>query len=260
MRRYLGLLSYQGDNYFGYQIQNNQKTIQGVLESSISTVLRSNIKTKGSSRTDTGVHALCNSFHFDYDGSLPQMFLKRINGILPKDISLLEIREVDMEFHARFSATARHYQYIIYHRATASALMRGRATYAARPLDVNVMNSAAQNLVGEQDFSVFRAAGCQSKTPFRCINMASVSNYNGFIVLDIQANAFLQHMVRNITGALLEVGQGERNTDWINELIASKDRTQAGLTAAPDGLYMVGVEYPPDFSLPRCYESPMFLK
>ena len=90
--------------------------------------------------------------------------------------------------------------------------------------------------------------------------MASVRNYNGFIVLDIQANAFLQHMVRNISGSVLEVGQGERNTDWINELIASKDRTQAGLTAAPDGLYMVGVEYPPDFSLPRCYESPMFLK
>lgn len=256
-------IEYDGSAFNGWQKQSSARlnTIQSELERALSYIADSQIRTTCAGRTDAGVHATCQIVHFDSPTDRPERAWTRgVNSLLPPSVRVLWARHVDGQFHARFSATARHYQYIIYHRATASALMRGRATYAARPLDVNVMNSAAQNLVGEQDFSVFRAAGCQSKTPFRCINMASVSNYNGFIVLDIQANAFLQHMVRNITGALLEVGQGERNTDWINELIASKDRTQAGLTAAPDGLYMVGVEYPPDFSLPRCYESPMFLK
>ncbi len=256
-------VEYDGSAFNGWQKQSSPRfnTIQSELERALSDIADSHIKTTCAGRTDAGVHATCQIVHFDSPTDRPEKAWTRgVNSLLPPSIRVLWARQVDEQFHARFSATARHYQYIIYHRATASALMRGRATYMARPLDVKSMNSAAQNLLGEQDFSVFRAAGCQSKSPFRYINMASVSNHNGFIVFDIQANAFLQHMVRNITGALMEVGQGERDTDWINELIASKDRTQAGLTAAPDGLYMVGVEYPPDFSLPRCHETPMFLK
>ena len=256
-------IEYDGSMFNGWQKQSSPMldTVQSELERALSQIANTQITTICAGRTDAGVHATCQVAHFDSPIDRPEKAWTRgVNSLLPSSVRVLWARNVNQQFHARFSATARRYQYVFYQRKTASAIMKSRATHVVKPLDVNAMNRAAQYLLGEQDFSVFRAAGCQAKSPFRRITMAAVSKRNGFIVFDIQANAFLQHMVRNIAGVLLEIGQGGRDPDWINELIACRDRPQGGLTAAPDGLYLTGVAYPSDFSLPQCYEIPVFLQ
>ena len=230
------------------------------MERALGQVADADIKTTCAGRTDAGVHATCQVVHFDTPIDRGEKaWIRGVNSLLPDSIRVLWAQSVSAEFHARFSATSRRYQYVIYQRDTASAIMAGHVTHLRDSLDCVAMDNAAQHLLGEQDFSVFRAAGCQSKTPFRNVSQVSVTRHGSFIVIDIRANAFLQHMVRNITGALLDVGRGVHAVDWIRRLISLKDRAQSSATASPDGLYLVGVSYPGEFKLPACEAIPAFL-
>ena len=243
MRRYLGLLSYQGDDYFGYQIQNNQKTIQGVLESSLSTVLRSEIKTKGSSRTDTGVHALCNSFHFDFEDPLPEMFLKRINGILPKDISLLEIKEVDVGFHARFSAIERTYIYKVHLKKDPFLNGRSWLLFGESP-DFEKMHLVAQSLLEYNDFACFSKLNSGAKTTICKIKSVGWEKINDHQYLfSITGDRFLRGMVRAIVATLMKVGKSAYDENCFRSIIERKSAEKTDFSAPPHGLYLQNVVY-----------------
>ncbi len=207
------------------------------------------------------MHAGCQVVHFETTAARElKAWVVGVNSLLPGAVRVLWSHPVDPEFHARFSATARRYFYLLYERRVASAHLLGKATQVRETLAVEAMEAAASALLGEQDFTAFRAAACQSKTPFRCIHHARVRRHGSFVVLDIQANAFLQHMVRNIVGALLEVGKGWRAPTWIGEVLAGKERSRGGITAPPDGLYLVAVDYPSQFGLPPTCHTPGVLE
>jgi tRNA pseudouridine38-40 synthase len=256
-------IEYDGSAFNGWQKQSSPevKTIQSTLETVLSQIADSEIGTVCAGRTDAGVHATCQVVHFDTPIDRGNnAWVRGANSLLPETIRVLWARNVKPEFHARYSATARCYYYILYLRETPSAIMAGRTTHVRESLDIPVMHEAAQALLGEQDFSVFRAAACQSNSPFRNISHASVSRQHGFVVFKVQANAFLQHMVRNIAGVLLDIGRGQHSAGWVKELIAGGDRTQSSMTAPPDGLYLVGVAYPPAFGLSSTTQIPIFLQ
>lgn len=255
-------VEYDGSNYSGWQKQSSplQATVQQAVEDALSKIADQDVKLICAGRTDSGVHATCQVIHFDCRidrGS--KAWVVGSNSLLPQSIRILWAKKVSDDFHARFSATARRYNFIFYQSDVASAIMAGRVSQLRSNLDLEAMNRAAQYLLGEQDFSAFRAAGCQSKTANRNVTRARLYRQGAFIVFDIQANAFLQHMVRNIMGSLLLVGRGEQPPQWIEELLASKDRTLAAATALPDGLYLVGVEYPAEFKVPMQFAIPGFL-
>ena len=196
------------------------------------------------------MHASHQVIHFDSDAPRNVFAWSRgANRFLPKDVRVAWVQEVDPEFHARFSALARSYRFIIHNASIPSALFRRHVSEEFRPLDIDKMAQAGRVLLGEHDFSSFRAAGCQAHSPIRTILEFELAGDGQWIWFDIKANAFLQHMVRNIAGALIEVGSGKRSASWIREVLAAKDRTKGGITAPPNGLYLVGVEYPPEFAL-----------
>lgn len=255
-------LEYDGAAFSGWQKQSSpvSSTVQGSIEAALSQIADSPISTTCAGRTDAGVHATCQVIHFDtpVDRGI-KAWTVGVNSLLPDTVRVLWASRVANDFHARFSATARRYQYLIYQRDVASAVLAGHVTHVRQTLDVNAMHSAAQALPGERDFSVFRAAGCQSRSPFRQVNHARVERRGEFIVFDVRANAFLQHMVRNMAGALLDIGKGLRPPQWMSDLLASKDRTRSGVTAPPDGLYLVAVDYPTDSGLPDSSRLPPFL-
>ena len=198
-----------------------------------------------------GVHASGQVVHFDSQSERSNRgWLLGANTNLPADIAVTWAQAVDDEFHARFSATARRYRYLILNRLQRSALHRDRAWWVYEPLDAERMHAAAQHLVGKHDFSAFRAAGCQAKTAVREISQIAVTRRDDWLTLEVTANAFLQHMVRNITGTLAAVGQGEQEIDWIGTVLESRDRKAGGIAAPPHGLTLVGVDYPESFGLP----------
>ena len=202
-------------------------------------------------RTDTGVHASGQVAHFDTNSERSDRgWLLGANSRLPDDISVTWVKPVATEFHARFSATARRYRYLILNRLVRSALYRRRAWWVYTSIDHERMHDAAQVLVGKHDFSSFRAAGCQASGPVREIRSLTVSRDADWITIDVTANAFLQHMVRNIAGTLVEVGNGAQPVDWICELLDKRDRTQGGVAAPPHGLTLIAVEYPDEFAIP----------
>lgn len=254
-------VEYDGSVFSGWQKQSSPElpTVQGRLETALSRVADQEISVTCAGRTDAGVHASCQIIHFDTAIDRGEKaWVRGVNSLLPAEVRVLWAKRVDAEFHARFSATARRYQYIFYRRRAASAILQGKVTHLRRDLDIEALNTASACLLGEQDFSVFRAAGCQSRSPFRHIDAAAWREQGSFLVFEIQANAFLQHMVRNIVGSLLEVGSGDRQPDWIAELIASCDRKIAAATAPPDGLYLAGVQYPESWQLPAtAYSVPI---
>lgn len=203
-------------------------------------------------RTDTGVHAAAQVVHFDTTAERSDRgWLLGTNTNLPDDICVTWAQHVDDEFHARFSATARHYRYRILNRLNRSALERHRAWWVYEPLDAERMHEAAQHLVGEHDFSAFRAAGCRANTPNRNLTSIAVTRDGDWLTLTVSANAFLQHMVRNITGTLATVGLGEQPVEWVADVLQSRDRKTGGIAAPPHGLTLVGVEYPADFAIPE---------
>ena len=224
--------------------------MQSLVESALSRVADSPVEIITAGRTDAKVHATHQVIHFDSDTQRSNFsWCRGTNRFLDQDVRLLWVQTVDEEFHARFSALTRSYRYIIYNNPIKSAIYRNYVTHEYRKLNFSEMAIAGNKLLGEHDFSSFRAASCQAHSPVRTIKEFSLKQQGEWIWFDVKANAFLQHMVRNIAGALIEVGVGEQSVNWIEELLNIKDRTKAGITAQPNGLYLVGVEYDDEYKL-----------
>jgi tRNA pseudouridine38-40 synthase len=244
-------IEYDGTGYNGWQAQRTGVGVQTLVEKALAEVADQDINVTCAGRTDTGVHASGQVVHFDSNSDRSQRaWLLGANSNLPDDIAVTWARPVSDEFHARFSATARRYRYVILNCQVRSALHRHRAWWVFPPLATERMQEAAQLLLGKHDFSVFRAAGCQASTPVREITSISVNRDENWIVLNVTANAFLQHMVRNIAGSLVSVGTGDESVEWLSTILASRDRKQGGIAAPPHGLTLIAVDYPPEFELP----------
>ena len=250
MRIALGI-EYDGTSYNGWQRQKNGIGVQQRLEEALAMVADETVEVVCAGRTDTGVHASGQVVHFDTSADRSdRSWLLGANTNLPPDISVSWVRRVSDEFHARFSAVGRSYRYQILNRLQRSALHRERAWWVHQPLDEKCMHEAAQQLVGEHDFSAFRAAGCQAKSAMRELTSINVDRDGDWVVVNVSANAFLMHMVRNITGTLAAIGQGEQPPAWLLEVLESRDRTLGGVTAPPHGLTLIAVDYPEEFGIP----------
>ncbi|HEY8385346.1 MAG TPA: tRNA pseudouridine(38-40) synthase TruA [Porticoccaceae bacterium] len=260
IRRFAAAVEYNGSQFCGWQRQSHSPSVQAVIEQALSSVADEPVTVACAGRTDTGVHGTNQIIHFDTRARRqPRNWLLGANTRLPDAVRLHWVGEVPGSFHARFAATARTYRYIISNEPVRPALFRGLLTWCKEPLDADIMHRAAQHLLGENDFSSYRSAGCQSRTPFRCVDAVRVWRQRQLVIIEITANAFLHHMVRNIAGVLMAVGRGDRSVSWPAELLALRDRTQGEVTAPPDGLYLVGVSYPAGFNLPSFEPGPVFV-
>lgn len=250
-------LEYDGSRYAGWQQQPGLPTIQDCVQQALSAVADHAVAVTGAGRTDAGVHALAQVAHFDTTADRPlRGWLLGANSHLPPDIAVNWAVEAGASFHARHAALARSYRYCILQRPTRPAILRDRVCWLRTPLDGAAMHEAAQSLVGEHDFSSFRTVECQSATPMRRIDAISVRAEAPFVILEVTANAFLHHMVRNIVGTLIEVGTGERGVHSLAATLAARDRTQAGVTAPACGLYLWRVAYPESLGLPDLVPNP----
>ena len=242
---------YDGSDFSGWEAQPRARTVQATLEEALSRVADRPIATVCAGRTDAGVHALAQVVHFDTEAErAPHAWVLGANSNLPADVSVRWARPVDEAFHARYSAVCRHYRYLILNRRERPALLRHRAAWERAPLDVARMQAGAGHLVGEHDFTSFRAAACQAKSPVRTVVRLEVERRGALVAIDISANAFLQHMVRNVAGALLAIGAGKREPAWAGELLAARDRTRGEATAPAAGLYLARIDYPSGHDLP----------
>ena len=245
-------LEYQGTNYFGLQKQKTtEQTVQGLLEVALNSVSDETIKTFSCGRTDSGVHAYGQVMHFDTRASRKeQEWVRGGNSLLPSDIVILWAKEVDNDFHARFSTLSRTYRYIIRNTAVPSALWGKRSLWINQDLDINAMRRASKYLLGEKDFSSFRGSGCQSKSPVREITDITIAKKNEFISIDVTANSFLLNMVRIMVGTLILVGRKDITASKIITIIEGKDRRLSGKTVSSEGLYFIGPKYPKEFKIP----------
>jgi tRNA pseudouridine38-40 synthase len=251
MPRFAVGLEYDGRAYSGWQFQPGLQTVQDTVQRALSRVADSPVQIVCAGRTDAGVHASAQVAHFDTEALRSERgFRLGANSYLPSDVSVAWLREVPGHFHARYSALARSYRYLVLNRDSRSALAFGRATWERRPLDAARMHSAAQVLVGEHDFSAFRAIECQAKSPRRHVERLEVTRDAEWVTVAITANAFLHHMVRNVAGLLLSIGHGESPPERAAAVLASRDRKTNAATAPPDGLYLAAVRYPAEFGLP----------
>lgn len=250
MRVAIGI-EYAGNAFEGWQTQPHGRTVQDFLERALAQIAQAPIKLVCAGRTDTGVHASMQVAHFDTTARRPlEAWVRGVNSHLPASIGVLWAVEVDESFHARFSAEARRYRYVLINRRIRPGLAGGRVGWTHGELDEGAMAAAAACLVGEHDFTSFRAAECQAKSPVRVVHSVSVERRGEVVVFDFHANAFLHHMIRNLVGSLVFVGKGRRPVGWMAELLAARNRTLAAPTFAPDGLYLCGVDYPPQWPLP----------
>lgn len=255
-------IEYDGSAFGGWQKQASPEvpTVQGCLETAIGQVADASVKLVCAGRTDAGVHATAQIAHFECPLDRGERaWTMGVNSLLPPAVRVREAFLASADFNARFSALSRRYVYVLYGGTIDSALLTGHAVREPLQLDMEAMREGARHLLGELDFSSFRAAGCQSKSPFREVRFVDVYAQREFVVIDICANAFLQHMVRNVAGSLLEVGRGERKPDWIREILQARDRKSAGVTAPPEGLYLVAVSYPEDCGIPARAIAPPIL-
>lgn len=251
MRVALGI-EYEGSNYAGFQRQSTLKTVQGELERALSIVANEKIEIQCAGRTDAGVNATGQVVHFDTNAVRSERsWIMGTNVNLPDDIAVTFAKIVDDSFHARFSAKARRYRYIISNTVYRPGILNKGVSVYQGNFDIEKMQEAADYIIGEHDFSSFRAADDESRTSMRCVHFVKISRFGQYIVFDIAANAFLMHMVRNIVGSLLTVGNGQNSVQWFKDMFDAKDRNQAGPTAKPYGLYLVDVTYPNDFNLPK---------
>jgi tRNA pseudouridine38-40 synthase len=257
MRIALGV-EYDGSRYHGWQRQKNTPlTVQEEVEKAVSILADHLVVVTCAGRTDARVHAFEQVIHFDTKTQRTMyQWVMGVNSNLPKDIRILWMQEVTDEFHARFSAVARYYCYEILNRRVPSALHRNYVTTLFQPLDEVAMQRGANHLLGEHDFTSFRARDCQAKSPIKRIHSIDITRSDDKIAIEIIANAFLHHMVRNIVGTLLPVGRGEAPAEWVAEVLAERDRDKAGVTAPPYGLFFKGVYYPKKFNVPT---HPQFL-
>lgn len=250
MRIVLGI-EYDGTDFFGWQRLSHGPSVQAEVESALSFVADHPVEVTCAGRTDAGVHARCQVVHFDTHAMRDERaWVLGATTRLPRSVAVLWARAMPDEFHARFSARARRYRYAILNRAIRPALDARFLAWERVPLDAEAMHAAAQALAGERDFSSFRAVSCQARHARRNVMRIGVRREGGQVIVEIEANAFLHHMVRNIVGSLLEVGRGERPAEWIAEVLAARDRNVAGVTAAPQGLTFIGPGYPAEWNLP----------
>ncbi|GGY06783.1 tRNA pseudouridine(38-40) synthase TruA [Paludibacterium paludis] len=250
MRIALGV-EYDGRAFAGWQTQPHGNTVQDALERAIASVAGETVGTVAAGRTDAGVHALMQVTHFDTAANRPlTAWVRGVNAFLPQGVAVLWAREVEDTFHARFSAFSRSYSYFLLTHPVRPAMLSGKIGWYHQPLDVAAMRDAARVLTGRHDFSSFRAAECQARSPVKNLERLSISEEAGVLRFDLCADAFLHHMVRNIVGALLYVGKGALNSADLAALLAARDRTRAPPTFMPDGLYLTGVGYPQEYALP----------
>lgn len=245
-------LQYDGRAWHGWQSQPHRKTVQDSLEAALTRFADRPVRTACAGRTDTGVHALGQVVHFDTDATRTlEGWVRGVNALLPKSVAVGWTVPVDVAFDARFDAVARTYRYLLLLQRQRSPHWVGRAGWLHTPLDVEAMDAAARALLGTHDFSAFRSSQCQARSPIKTMSVASVGRSGDFVLFTFRASAFVQHMVRNLVGALIAVGRGVRGPLWIAELLEGRDRTLAAPTFMPDGLYLARVEYPAHIVLPE---------
>jgi tRNA pseudouridine38-40 synthase len=250
-RMVLGL-EYDGSGFCGWQWQRNQRSVQQLVETALSKVSNHPVSVQCAGRTDTGVHALEQVVHFDTFVERDfNAWLRGGNSNLPDDIRISWVKPAIGDFHARYSAIARFYRYIILNRSIKSALLRKQVTNCYLPLDAERMHIAAQYLIGKHDFTSYRAQGCQSKSPCRIMYFIDVYREGDKVIIDVCANAFLHHMVRNIAGVLIDIGAGKQPVDWTQQVLDLKCRKLGGVTAPPDGLYLGAVYYPDCYQIAK---------
>lgn len=253
-------VEYRGSHYYGWQIQKSGvPTVQAALTKAISRVANHPVELIVAGRTDAGVHASNQIIHFDTSSHRKEYgWTLGTNTLLPKDISVQWTKLVDTEFHARFSARERAYRYVVYNAPMPGGILRDGLTWERRPLDLARMRAAARLLLGEHDFSAFRAANCQAQSPVKEVRELGLVQQGRLIVLQARANGFLYHMVRNIMGVLLTIGRGDKPVEWAGEVLAGRDRNLGGVTAPAAGLYFVRAGYDRE-DLPRREAGPAFV-
>ncbi|MDH5433935.1 MAG: tRNA pseudouridine(38-40) synthase TruA [Gammaproteobacteria bacterium] len=253
-------IEYSGTHYCGWQRQTHSPSVQQTLENVLSEIADHEVQVYCAGRTDTGVHATGQVVNFQLNNQRPlKAWTMGANTLLPDDISVVWAQEVEENFHARHSAVSRRYRYVIQNTSYPSATLSNRVLNYRQELNHENMHIAAQSLLGEQSFASFQSSSCQSPTPFRCVHETNVIRLNEFVIIEIQANAFLHHMVRNIVGCLLEVGVGNQDINYVKKILSRQDRTQAPMTAKAHGLYLVRVGYPEKYAIPQLPLGPMML-
>lgn len=258
MRLALGV-EYDGSGFSGWQFQDHSRSVQEEVEKALSKVANHPLRVHCAGRTDTGVHATGQVIHFDTEVQREmRSWVFGANANLPKEVAILWAKPVQDEFHARFSAIRRRYRYVIFNRHVRPTFLAYRTSWCYRELDIERMSAAAQYLIGQHDFSSYRAVACQAKSPVREVYELSVSRHAELIYIDIEANAFLHHMVRNIAGVLMEIGRGEQEPVWAREVLEYRDRALGGVTAPPYGLYLTKVTYPENHQIPEAQFLPFY--
>jgi len=244
-------IEYDGSQFHGWQSQPSGNTVQDQLERALASVAGAQIRLSAAGRTDTGVHATAQVAHFETAALRPvSAWVRGVNALLPHAVAVQWALPVAEDFHARYSAVSRTYRYFLYNHPVRPALLHGKVGWCHQALDLAAMRDAAAYLEGEHDFSAFRSSECQAKSPVRSLNACSIRQGGAHFVFEFAANGFLHHMVRNIVGCLVFVGKGKHAPTWLGELLQSRDRRLAAPTFSPDGLYLVAVDYAPEWKLP----------
>lgn len=244
-------VQYSGTGWHGWQSQPGRNTVQDTLEAALSSFADHPIRVTCAGRTDAGVHAIGQVVHFDSEARRDlQGWIRGVNALLPKSIAVTWSRAVDASFHARFSAVQRHYDYLLYNHPVRAPLWDGRAGWVHMPLDVERMRAAGQCLLGQHDFSAFRSAECQARSPVRQMDRFTVQQCGPLLVISLAANGFLHHMVRNLVGCLVYVGCGRQPVEWLAAVLAQRERRLAAPTFMAAGLHLTAVQYPASFGLP----------
>lgn len=255
-------LAYDGSPWQGWQTQPHRQTVQDTLEAALGRFSggADSMPTVCAGRTDTGVHAAMQVVHVDTSLTRrAESWVRGVNAFLPPSIAVLWAQPVSDDFHARFAARSRTYVYLLWRGRVRPPLWAGRAGWCFQPLNVDAMRQAATTLLGEHDFSSFRSSQCQARHPVRTLHQLDIAERGPFLVFTLRANAFLHHMVRNLMGALLQIGQGREPVSWMPSLLAARDRRLAAPTFSPDGLYLSSIEYPSEFQLEELAGTPDLL-
>lgn len=251
MSRIVLSIEYDGCGFEGWQSQPHGRTVQDCLQAAIAVIAGHEVTLSCAGRTDTGVHATAQMAHFDTTANRPvSAWVRGVNAHLPSNVCVRWAQEVEDSFHARFSAYARRYRYILLNRPVRPAILAGKVGWQHAALNLAAMQAAVRMILGEHDFSAFRAAQCQAKTPVRTVSTASVTRMGDLIAFDFEANGFLHHMIRNLVGALVFIGKGDAPATHMQELLLMKDRQLAPPTFSPAGLYLCGISYPDRWHLP----------
>lgn len=249
-------LEYDGRGFCGWQSQPSACGVQDHVEKAVAEIGGETVTVTAAGRTDTGVHASYQVAHFEVVAERPiTAWVRGVNTYLPDGVAVTWAKEMPEDFHARFAVEERGYRYVLLNHPTRPALMSGKVGWHHRPLDEKLMQLACDRLLGQHDFSAFRAAECQAKSPVKELRQASIKRQGDFLVCEFRADGFLHHMVRNIVGCLIQIGAGQVGPEWMDELLSHKDRARAAPTFMPDGLYLSYIRYPSRFDLPETGRS-----